>query len=237
MKPEPHTSKIDSLLEHSRLAFAAGQAAPALAAVRRAVEHAPEQGEPLFLLCSLLLRKGDPEATQIFGQCLSRFASPSPGWVEVGEALLDKGHRAAALVCFGRGILDGALALRCGHLARDLGRLSEALSWFRTAVDFDPSSARARFLLGVCAQDLRDHALAARAYRLVLELNPENVEAEVNLGIVLQEMGDLAGAKQAYGRAVRKRPDSFGRVAQALPGSPKGELWLDLAALRRSLAG
>jgi Flp pilus assembly protein TadD len=237
MTPEPPMSKIDSVLDRSRLAFAAGQTASALAAVRQAVEHAPERGEPLFLLCSLLLRKGDPEATRIFSQCLSRFASPSPGWVEVGEALLDKGHRAAALVCFARGGPDGALALRCGQLERDLGRLAEALSWFKTAVDLDPSSARARFLLGVCAQDLGDHALAAQAYRAVLALNPENAEAEVNLGIVLQAMGDLVGAKQAYGRAVRKRPDSFGRVAQALPGSPKGELWLDLVALRRSLVG
>jgi Flp pilus assembly protein TadD len=227
---------MDSVLDRFRLAFAAGQTTSALAAVRQAVEEAPERSEPLFLLCSFLLRKGDPEATEILDRCLSRFAGPSPGWVEVGEALLDKGQRAAALVCFARGVPDGALALRCGLLARDLGRLSEALPWFRRAVALDPGSARARFLLGVCAQDLRDHALAASAYRAVLELSPDNVEAEVNLGMVLQALGDLDGAKQAYGRAVRKRPDSFGRVAQALPGSPKGELWLDLAALRRGLA-
>ena len=78
---------------------------------------------------------------------------------------------------------------------------------------------------------------AAAAYEAVLRLDPDRAEAALNLGTVRQEAGDLPGAKAAYARAVRSRPDSFGRIAQALPAAPKGELWLDLRALRQDLAG
>ena len=60
-------------------------------------------------------------------------------------------------------------------------------------------------------------------------------EAAVNLGICEQRMGDLEAAKNAYRQAMRIRPDTVGRIAQALTTAPKGELWLDLRALRASL--
>ncbi len=97
--------------------------------------------------------------------------------------------------------------------------------------------ARAWFLLGVSSADagLRDAAVSA--YRRALAIEPTLAEAAVNLGTLLQESGDLAGAKAAYGEALRLSPDTFGRIAQAMTTSPKGELWLDLAALRRDLIG
>ena len=74
------------------------------------------------------------------------------------------------------------------------------------------------------------------AYRRALALRPDLAEAEANLGVALQEQGELTGAKQAYGRAINLMPSAFGRVAQALTTAPKGELWLDLAALRAHLS-
>jgi hypothetical protein len=46
----------------------------------------------------------------------------------------------------------------------------------------------------------------------------------------------MTAAKTAYRLALTLRPDTFGRVAQALAAAPTGEVWLDLAALRHSLA-
>ena len=47
----------------------------------------------------------------------------------------------------------------------------------------------------------------------------------------------MTSAKVAYRLALKLRPDTFGRIAQALAASPMGEVWLDVAALRRSLDG
>jgi len=41
----------------------------------------------------------------------------------------------------------------------------------------------------------------------------------------------------AYAQAYRLRPQSFGTIAMALTSAPHGRLWLDEAALRRSLGG
>lgn len=225
------------LLDLIRSAFGAGYPLAAIAALREAVQRMPAQGDAHFLLCALLLRQADPGAATLLQECLARFPAPSAGWVELGGVLLDKGQKAAALICLGRGVPEAGLSIRRGLLARELGRLAEARDCFADAARRDPASARALFLLGTAAQDLRDCPAAAAAYEAVLRLDPDRAEAAVNLGTVLQETGDLAGAKAAYARAVRSRPDSFARVAQALPSAAKGELWLDLGALRRSLAG
>ncbi|MDX7952740.1 tetratricopeptide repeat protein, partial [Lichenihabitans sp. Uapishka_5] len=100
-----------------------------------------------------------------------------------------------------------------------------------------PTSPRAAFLLGLCAQDRGDHATAVAAYERALALDPALPEAWTNLGIVRQATGDLVGARAAYGAALRGRASAFGRISQALAGAPKGELWLDLEGLRRDLAG
>ena len=75
------------------------------------------------------------------------------------------------------------------------------------------------------------------AYRKALEKKPDHAEAALNLGTVLQETGDLDGAMRAYAAAYRLRPDMFGTIAMALTSAPHGRLWLDEAALRRSLGG
>ena len=228
---------LNGLFVSARAAFSAGFPKAATAALREVVWREQRNGEAHFLLCTFLLRQGDPEAGQLLQRCLDRFPEPSPGWVEIGEALLEKNKKEAGLLCLAKGLPDAQLALRCGLLARELGRSGEALSWFKQTVQLDPLSERGWFLLGTCAQDSCDFDLATQAYRNVLQLNPTRIEAEVNLGMSLQQAGSLEEAKQCYARAVHARPDTFSRIAQALPGAPKGELWLDLGALRRSLAG
>jgi len=92
------------------------------------------------------------------------------------------------------------------------------------------------FDLGLARQDLRDYGGAASAYRKAIELKPDHAEAALNLGVVLQEMGDMDNAMHAYAQAYRLRPQTFGTIAMALTSAPHGRLWLDEAALRRSLA-
>lgn len=231
------SSSEDVQLELIRAAFESGYYRIAIAALREMASTERRSSPCHLVLSTFLLRRGDPEAGSVLQRCLMDFPGPHPAWVELGDVLLDKNKPEAALLCFAKGPPNADLALRCGLVARDLGRIAEAVSWFAEAVRFAPASERGWFLLGTCSQDRRDFARAVSAFRTVLNLNPGRVEAEVNLGMCLQEMSLLDEAKQSYARAVRARPDTFGRIAQALPGSPKGELWLDLRALRRNLVG
>jgi len=126
-------------------------------------------------------------------------------------------------------------AARLGRLAWEDGDHALAASLLQRAVADAPASAW--FDLGLVRQDLRDYDGAAAAYRTALEKKPDHAEAALNLGTVLQEKGDLDGAMRAYGDAYRLRPAMFGSIAMALTSAPHGRLWLDEAALRRSLGG
>jgi tetratricopeptide (TPR) repeat protein len=221
----------------ARVAHGLGQHAVAVRIVRGAGQRAPREAAPVFLLCAMLLKGGDPEANQLLSRCLAQFPDFAPGWNILGNVLLERGKTEAALVCFAQGQPSFAAVLRRGLILRDQHRLKEAEAAFEAAVALDATSARAWFLLGACRQDRGDFAGAASAYRAVLARDGKVAEAAVNLGMVLQESGDLTGAKAAYGQAISARADTFGRIAQALTTAPKGELWLDLASLRRDLAG
>jgi tetratricopeptide (TPR) repeat protein len=130
---------------------------------------------------------------------------------------------------------SGEAWLRLGLCLRQLGETQSAGTALEQAASLNPASREAWFALGLIRQDRREHAAAADAYRQALDLQPDFAEAAVNLGICHQEMGNLPEAKVLYRRALKIRPGSFGRIAQALSAAPVGEVWLDVAALRRSL--
>jgi tetratricopeptide (TPR) repeat protein len=129
------------------------------------------------------------------------------------------------------------IALQLALCLHKLGELAAARAELERILEPDTASANLWFAHGLICQDSRDPAAAIRAYRRALQVSPELAEAHVNLGICLQQTGDIAAAKAAFGRAMRLRSDTFGRIAQALPAAPRGELWLDFERLRQSLAG
>ena len=127
-------------------------------------------------------------------------------------------------------------AARLGRLAWEDGDHALAVTLLERAVAGD-GPASVWFDLGLARQDLRDYDRAATAYRKALEIKPDHAEAALNLGVVLQESGDLDNAMRAYAEAYRLRRQMFGTIAMALTSAPHGRLWLDEAALRRSLGG
>jgi Flp pilus assembly protein TadD len=232
-----------TLLLAGRAARAAGERRQALDFFRCAQQLAPARAEAAFLACIMLLELGDPQAQSLVATLLERFPDDVEGWQALGTALQQAGQAAAALVAFTRAARaavahapeDAAAALRLGLCLRQGGDSAAALAALERAVTLAPSLADAWFALGLARQDARDFGGAVAAYRTALARRPDLAEAAVNLGISLQQSGDLAAAKAAYGEALRLRDDSFGRIAQALAAAPTGEVWLDLAALRRSL--
>jgi tetratricopeptide (TPR) repeat protein len=129
------------------------------------------------------------------------------------------------------------IAFQLALCLHKIGELAAARSELERILKPNDANANLWFAYGLICQDSHDTAAAITAYRRTLQLSPELAEAHVNLGICLQETGDIAAAKAMFGRAMRLRADTFGRIAQALPAAPRGELWLDSERLRRSLAG
>jgi tetratricopeptide (TPR) repeat protein len=127
-------------------------------------------------------------------------------------------------------------AARLGRLAWEDGDHAAAVTLLERAAGGD-TPASVWFDLGLARQDLRDYHGAATAYRKALDVKPDFAEAALNLGVVLQESGDLDSAMRAYTEAYRLRPQTFGTIAMALTSAPHGRLWIDEAALRRSLGG
>jgi tetratricopeptide (TPR) repeat protein len=205
----------------------------ALATARRALAQAPGAPEPLFALCALLLRHGDPAANDLLPR-LDAFRSYGAGWRQLGEALAAGGQWAGASVAYARA---QAAEPRhpMGHFGqgrslRGLGRPAEAAAAFEQAVQLEPGFAQAWFALGLVRDDLM-HPAAIEAYRRALAADPGLHEAALNLGIACQEAGDLEAALDAYGQALRTRPEALGRIAHALSSSRVGCLFLDLAGL------
>ena len=212
-------------------------ASRAVARARQALARAPDAPEPLFALCALLLRHGDPAANSLLPK-LDAFRAYAPGWLHLGEALFAARQVEGAGIAFGRALAadpaNAAGYFGQGRCLRERGRLREAAAAFERSVTLQPRFAQAWFLLGLVRDDLRD-PMAAAAYSAALGADPGLHEAALNLGIARQETGNLDGALDAYGRALRTRPEALGRIAHALSSSPTGCLFLDLGGLRQIL--
>jgi tetratricopeptide (TPR) repeat protein len=211
--------------------------AEAIAQARRALAHAPNAPGPLFVLCALLLRRGDPEANALLPR-LEAFRGYGAGWCQLGEALLARRHWEGAAAAFARAEAaepaDPAGHFGQGRAQQGLGRIAAAAAAFERAADCNPGFAQAWFALGLMRDELGDPA-AIVAYRAAVMADPGLHEAALNLGVACQERGDLEAALDAYGQALRTRPAAIGRIAHALSSSPTGALFLDLAGLERAL--
>jgi tetratricopeptide (TPR) repeat protein len=201
----------------------------------------------------------DAEGWYEIGMTLYRagkFEAALVAFTRAAESVQDPRHdiaRAASLRALGRlgetaDVLRTArsrwpdntdIALQLALSLHKLGDLAAARAEFERILKSNAASANNAnlwFAYGLVCQDAHDVPAAVMAYRRALELSPELAEAYVNLGICLQQTGDITAAKAMFGSAMRLRPDTFGRIAQALSAAPRGELWLDPERLRQSLA-
>lgn len=230
-----------------QIAQAAGDLRLAAQRLDRAVTLDPAREDAAFARCRIWIAlansgqfdaEAHPDHTGLIADLLSRFPDFAPGWAAIGSDMERIGQLDAALVATTRAAKAApsvAANLKSAELALRLARPSEAADVLQRALALDPTMAPVWFKLGVILQDCRQADRAIAAYRQALALDPTLSEAATNLGIVLQETGDLAAAKRAYGQALRARIESFGRISQALTAAPKGELWMDLSALRAHL--
>ena len=221
--------------------YNAGRPAQADATAHRLLEFAPTHPALRQLLAVLALDKGDAAAAQShIGHCLSQAPDHLPSLMlaarayRLGGALKQARAHAERAVRLAKGAAEPALL--AAELQTDSGDLAAALQTLRDLTSHAPGNALAQYRLGLVCQDMGDLAGATDAFRTAMTLRPDFVEAAVNLGVVLQEQRQMDAAMDAYRQAYRLRPETFGRISHALTSAPTGRMWLDLEALKRTLA-
>jgi tetratricopeptide (TPR) repeat protein len=228
-----------TLILAAQAAQAMGHLPTALQRFRRAGELDPARPEAAFGVGEMLIQHSPSDAGPIIDDLLSRFPDRTADLVQIGGVLEKSGQAECASRVYGTVVKvqpSAKLYVRLGSTLHSLGRRDQALACYHQALSLDGESFEAWFKLGLVLQDGRRPDRAAEAYLQALALRPDLAEAEVNLGVALQDLGELSAAKQAYGRAIGLMPAAFGRIAQALTTAPKGELWMDLGALRAHLS-
>jgi tetratricopeptide (TPR) repeat protein len=231
----------EPMLHHllAAVLFSQGEIQPARTHVESSLGKRPDNAAAHLLAARIARAAKDFDAALSHLDRTIAMAPQREAFLEKARTLDQAGLRPTAREAW-RAILEVVpenveAAARLGRLAWEDGEHAAAVSLLERAVKGD-APASVWFDLGLARQDLRDRNGAASAYRRAFELKPDYAEAALNLGTALQESGDLDGAMGAYAQAYRLRPSTFGTIAMALTSAPHGRLWLDAAALRRSLA-
>jgi serine/threonine-protein kinase len=108
-----------------------------------------------------------------------------------------------------------ALAIRPGHpptlnnlgnALKDRGQLDEAISAYRTGIEFDPRYALGRLSLGNALKARGDLDGAIREYRTAIEFNPKYAPAYSNLGNTMRVRGQPDEAIHAHTKALELDP-------------------------------
>lgn len=95
-----------------------------------------------------------------------------------------------------------------GYVLKDQGKLSEAITCFRKALEIKPDYAEACcYNQGYVFYDQGDLGEAITCYEKALEIKPDYAEAYHNLGCVLKDRDKLDEAILCYQKAVKIKPD------------------------------
>lgn len=132
-------------------------------------------------------------------------------------------HGAPGSRLSGRDLAPNAEAyVRRGRALQLAGRLEEAESEYRAALEIAPHHADAWLALGGLAEQAMDLEVATQCYRRLVQLHPRHAKGHLALGNVQARSYALSEARESYRRATRLNP----RLAGA---------WLNLANLEKYL--
>jgi Flp pilus assembly protein TadD len=182
-------------------------AAAAVAPLRKAVELLPAQSRPRYLLAVAQDRSGDPA-----------------GAAESFEALIHLDPNDITAIDY-----LGSAALRQGKLA-------DAETRFRHALDVQPSGAEARRGLAL-SLDAQKNPQAAGAYREYLELTPDDSEARARLVHLLVEQKENAAALAELDRLDTGKQPTVESLKLRADVQIAGKKWDDsIVTLQKALA-
>jgi tetratricopeptide (TPR) repeat protein len=180
-----------------------------------------------------------PEA--LWKYTLARNPAASPGYDEIGVAMLDRGDAAGALAQFELGLRyapsNPALNSNAAICLLRLDRAVDALEPAQRALESAPNSDRAHIGLGNVLMQLDRPGDAAAQFAAAVKLSPDNPDSHTALLNALAQAGDFAGALAEANEVVRLRPDAADALASR--GEIKrclGDLTGAVADLDRAIA-
>jgi tetratricopeptide (TPR) repeat protein len=195
-----------------------GQLEEARAALQRALELRPDSVAVLNNLANVVDSLGDKgQAIDLWRRAVKLAPHHAEAWVNLGCALERSPERDGALAA-AEEALDGALKanakhpqawLHLGHVRREQGRFEEALSAYRAACEFEPSSEHFN-ALGVALIDLERLDEARVALEQSREANPRSGTPLANLGTIELKRQRYEEALRLYRQAVEVEPRTHG---------------------------
>lgn len=90
-----------------------------------------------------------------------------------------------------------------GLILRKLGKLEEAETRFRKAIDLQPNFMNAHYNLGIILSDLGKLEEAEKSQLKAIELQPDFAIAHFYLGGVLEKLGKLEEAEASFKKAIK----------------------------------
>jgi len=188
-----------------------GQLEQAVATLRRFIARNPADGPAHYMLARALQQTGR--------------AAEAGGEFQESAALNQAKH----------GLEQAGLLTANGIVDLRAGKIADAVSKLRKAVELKPDYPEAQFYLGIALAQSGDGAGAIPAFTAALEKRPRSSEIHYNFGIALWQMGKAPQAIPEFQSAAELNPDDG--LAQCALGKAllsRGELPAGEAALRRA---
>ncbi len=106
-----------------------------------------------------------------------------------------------------KGFREAFIFSNYGVILKDLGKLKEAESIQRKAIEIDPSYAEAHSNLGNILRHIGELKEAELSTRKAIKIDPNYAEAHSNLGNILRHIGKLKEAEFSIRKAIELKPD------------------------------
>jgi protein O-mannosyl-transferase len=210
----------------------AGQAEPAIAQYRTALEIKPDYVEARNNLGVALARNGElDEAIAQYRKILETKPDYAEARNNLGIVLVTKGQVDEAIAQYRKALEidpNGAEAhYNLGNALAMKGQGDEAIAQYLEALEIKPDYMVARNNLGIMLFQKGELNEAIEQYRAVLKLKPDYAEARNNLGAALMQAGRVSEAVGEYRQALETEPenvDALNNLAWLLATCPQASL-------------
>jgi tetratricopeptide (TPR) repeat protein len=191
-----------------------GEVDAAVAALARAIELAPENGEAYERLGFAYERGERPgDAIRAYERAIALTPGNNRALIQLARLYRASGRWADARRCFEQALTNNPYEVpalvelsRLDIEAGDAESLREAVERLRWLLSWMPEEGTARTNLGAALALLSRSVEAVQAYEEVLRRDPGQIIATVNLAVLCEAEGDGARANELFGRAMRMTP-------------------------------